>query len=523
VEDPEETCRLAARRGGGVLSAGWETRLALLKQGAESKILTPLRTHGWTVTVENVVEEGEYMIIAAERAGHTHRVALMYTSGTKNAVYKSLATQVEHIFINGQLYKLESFAYGIDRPVSTAEDFHAVLIEWNNSSAEGKFAPVAAPAVIEAHPPKHRTLLSEAPIEAIWLRLRQLSSVTLARKLVAARAADAKIVLDDSVLHAKAEGVAFALRNAIDYFHVRDGQNVSQRVLNLYYGSMSFAFAEMLAAPAGPATLSKIEESTKQGHGLCTVDGDKEGLEHIVVGVIATGFFPTWMRFLGLPTDTFPKQKPKVYADLGKQSATTWVTVEQLFARIPEVADLFTDIFESKPAWVTPIYDQDANDGPSLYGKKERPTTTYAVLLDDSARLTKEDIVAFPGPISQITEIPSKDAGRHFRVAVDSRGKDLWWDAIPVHHSPFERTALIVPLFGAVGEYRAICVVLLYALSIVVRYRPSVWRRVQEGDLDHLRVLIEAFLAVVERVLPEQFLEKVTGQRVFAKQPGSFW
>ena len=92
-----------------------------------------------------------------------------------------------------------------------------------------------------------------------------------------------------------------------------------------------------------------------------------------------------------------------------------------------------------------------------------------------------------------------------------------------MHHSPFERQALILPIFGGVAEYRAICVVLLYALSIVVRYRPSVWRRVQEGDLDHMRVLIEAFLAVVERVLPEQFLEKVTGQPVFAKQPGSFF
>jgi hypothetical protein len=64
---------------------------------------------------------------------------------------------------------------------------------------------------------------------------------------------------------------------------------------------------------------------------------------------------------------------------------------------------------------------------------------------------------------------------------------------------------------------------LLYALSITVRYRPSIWRRVQEGDLDHMRVLIEAFLAVVERVLHEQFLEKVTDQRTFAKQPGLFF
>ena len=103
---------------------------------------------------------------------------------------------------------------------------------------------------------------------------------------------------------------------------------------------------------------------------------------------------------------------------------------------------------------------------------------------------------------------------------------------IPVNNSgggaapsrqPFERAALIRPIFGTVDEYRAVCVALLYGLSIVVRYRPSIWRRVQEGDLDHMRVLIEAFLAVVERVLPEQFLEKITARRVFAKQPGSFF
>ena len=46
---------------------------------------------------------------------------------------------------------------------------------------------------------------------------------------------------------------------------------------------------------------------------------------------------------------------------------------------------------------------------------------------------------------------------------------------------------------------------------------------VQEGDLDHMRALIEAFLAVAERVLPEQFLVTVSGQPVSANQPGSFF
>jgi hypothetical protein len=227
------------------------------------------------------------------------------------------------------------------------------------------------------------------------------------------------------------------------------------------------------------------------------------------------------MKFLCIPTDTFPRQKPKVYADVTRQSRTSWHTIEELFARVPEVSDLFFDIFPSKPAWVTPTYDSSANSSFSF--GRERPSTIYSVLVDDSARLTAEDIAAFPGPISQIAEIASEHPGRHFRVAVDASGKDIWWDALPIHHSPFERTALIVPAFGVVGEYRAICVALLYALSIMVRYRPSIWRRVQEGDLDHLRVLIEAYVAVVERVLPEQFLERITAQQVFAHQPGALW
>jgi hypothetical protein len=187
------------------------------------------------------------------------------------------------------------------------------------------------------------------------------------------------------------------------------------------------------------------------------------------------------------------------------------------------VADLFADIFEGKPHWVRPAYDQMANARPSMFGHWESATRSYVQLIDGTGRLTKEDIALFPGPISEIGEVASEAHGRHFRVAIDHPGKQFWWEALRIHHSPFERDALIRPIFGVIDEYRAISVALLYALSIIVRYRPSIWRRVQEGDLDHMRVLIEAFLAIVERVLPEQFLEKVTAQRVSAKQPGSLF
>ena len=448
---------------------------------------------------------------------------MIYTSATDNAVYKALATQVEHIFFNGQPYRLQDYAYGLDKPVSSADDFHSLLLEWNKASSEGKFVPEAGNAeTAEPSAAEARLLLAEEPIEAIWLRLRQLQSVTLAKKLIARRAKAEGVVLNDAVAQSKAEGVAFALRNAADYFEAKDRRNVSQRILNLYYGSLAFAFAEMLASPHGAKTLDEIEDSTKVGHGLYTVDGAADGLEHIVVGLFA-GFFPTWVAFIGSPVADIPGKKPRRYGDLAACSPASWLTLEALLASIPEVADLYADIFEGKPNWVRPSYDQMANAGISLFGGRKPATCSYIVLHDGTGRLAKEDIALFPGPISEITEIEPKGAGRRYRAAIDHPGKQFWWEALRLHHSPFERTALIRPIFGTVDEYRAICVALLYGLSIVVRYRPSIWRRVQEGNLDHMRVLIEAFLAVVERVLPVQFLEKITAQRVFAKQPGSFF
>ena len=495
--------------------------MQILRNDAERKILESLRTHGWTPTIEREFPDG--LVIAAQRGGHRHKVALIYTSATDNEIYKALAAEVEHIFFNGEPYRINEYAYGVLDRVSSADDFHSVLVEWNKTSVDGKFVPEnkdAAP--VEAVAPQSRLLLSEEPIEAVWLRLRQLQSVTLAKKLIERRAAAEGVALESSVVQSKAEGVAYALRNASDYFHSREGRNVSQRVLNLYYGSLAFAFVEMLAAPHGAETLAKIEDSTKLGHGLYTVDGSGSGLEDIVVGVFS-GFFPAWAASIGQPINAIPQKKARRYNEVASYPEMSWISVEALFASIPEISDLFSDIFDSKPRWVTPGPDQMANAGMGLFGTRRPATRSYVQLVDGTCRLTKEDIALFPGPISEIGEIASEGGGRRFRAAVDHPGKQFWFEVLKIHHSPLGRQALIQPIFGIIDEYRAVCVVLLYALSIIVRYRPSIWRRVQEGDLDHMRVLIEAFLTVVERVLPEQFLERITGQRVLAKQPGSFF
>jgi hypothetical protein len=156
------------------LDTGRQQRLNILQRDAERKFLDPLQTHGWKAEIAPAADGDETLLISAERGGHRHLIALIYSSATDNAVYKKLAHQVEHIFFNGQPYMVESYAYGLDKPVGSADDFHELLLKWNEASADGKFVPVAEDSTpITEQRPQHRILLSEEPIEAIWLRLRQ--------------------------------------------------------------------------------------------------------------------------------------------------------------------------------------------------------------------------------------------------------------------------------------------------------------------------------------------------------------
>jgi hypothetical protein len=507
------------------MDTGGQLRLQILRGRAEEKILAPLRKHGWSAKILREIEaDSGYLVIEAERAGARHRVAMLYASATRNEVYRQLAAETEHIYLNGAPYMLESFTGGITTPVSVVDDFFDLLVKWN---AETQDAVGIDPVAEEIHPvvQKNTVIQSDNPIQGIWIRLRQLHSVTVARKTVQKRLEQAGETRDDGAIQAKAEGLAFAVRNATDYFRLRDEQGVSQRVLNLYYGTLSFAFAEMLAKPQGPATLGEIEEVTKQGHGLYTVDGPTGGLNELVVGVIASGFFPRWMAFQDKPVGSLPARKPRAYAELTSVPAETHVTVEQLFARVPDIGDLFFEVFDGHPAWVTPVYEFDANKGLSLFGSRS-PTqqSAYVDLIDRSGRMTRSDILRLPGDLKEVVEVQSTDPGRHFRARIDHAGHAFWHQALPIHRSPFTPSAagtLVEPLFGSVTEFRGVALALLYGLSIVVRYRPSIWRRVQEGDLDQYRALVESFLSVVERVLPEQFLESILGVPVYARQPGT--
>lgn len=498
--------------GGG----GIELRMGILHGAARQQMLGPLSSHGWVTSIADESEDGEYLVIDAEKSGKKHSVALMYTSATDNRHYRSLESRVSHIFINGQLYHVDDYARGITTPVSSVEDFFPLLVEWNSELAParpGQKRSNSSSSILR--------IVSENPLAGIWSRLNQFSSSEIAKKLVSRRAEREGALLADGQVLSKASGIAFALGNAADYYKGAPYESLNKRVLSLYYGTLSLAFAEMLASPKGPSDLDELEGMTKQGHGLFALSSVTGNFGDLKVGVLATGFYPNWVNFLGYDTGPYPKAKAKTVSDLDnsiKYPSPTFASMSSLLSAVPELGDLFTQVYDDEPAWVIPYVDMA-----SLHAQRGSNTSSsYIFLKDMSGKISEERITLQEWPLAELTKIETAEDGEVFRARVDHQGMRSWHDALLLHRSPYlSSPTLILPVLGGVPEYRVTALAILYSLSILVRYMPSAWRRVEGGDWDQHLSVMRAVLDVFERILPQQFLESISGEHVHTSLPGS--
>lgn len=500
-------------------------RLDILERDFVRHYDTMLRSHRWNVSRIQRVADEDYLLIDLERAGQTHRIGLLYSASTSNRVYRAVAQTCEAIFTRHQPSEsdLRSYAGGIEVPVKSIEELRSLLFEWNQDfETDGMVTDsIRKPKVAKA---RYLEIQSESPLADIWLRLEQLTSVSVIARVISEREEGSS---NNENISNRSQGVAFSLRNAVDYFRTAStpNANVTQRVLSMYYGVLSFATAETLADPRGAAGLSEVESVTKGGHGLYVFDPElKTRPEDLIVGPLRSGFFPFWQSILGnVESTSYPEAKPKKAAQLETKYSEQTVRLAEIMARIPELGSLLSKGTDETPLCVRVTLDSDANQG-GLARNMSEPDRKYCLLSDPSGRLDIESVRRFlPARVSQLQYVEDEEPGVHLRALVDHSEHDIWWNALPLYRTPFARGSMLIsPLFGS-REFRAIAFVLLYALSILVRYRPSLWRQIQEGDMDHLRAIVSTFVAVCERVLPAEFLSSIVGLPVLVRQPGSFF
>jgi len=502
-------------------NASSNPRLNLLRQEVEQTVLKPFWSHGWSANIAREIDTEDCIEITANKGPVTTRIAVLYSSsGISNAQYRELSTRVDHIFFNGQLYLLDSFASGVTVPVEPLGDFFPFLVTLNK-----KVEPDRSPAVKTHKKVKVRRLTAEYPLETVITRLQQFTSKKLAAELVKRRASEEGISILPEPINKRATGIAYSMRSALDYFMFTSNEKLNRRVLSLYYGTMALAQAEMLASPSGPSDLDEVEGMTKQGHGLYTFASPYSGFSDFLVGVRATGFLPKWMDFLGHDTSDYPGKRPHSQKELDKIPDNMVCSLRDLFASMPEIDDLFVEVFGGPPGWISVAYDHESNSrGHMLNATTKKADSTYALFIDRSGMVSIDNFMDAGWPLAEIQQaIDFEDTGIAFRARVDHAGYDSWREVLPTHTSPFGKShTLLFPTVGGLREYRTIAAVTLYALSIMVRYMPSAWRRIEGEDEDQYLALVNASLTVWERLLPELFLESIAGERIVTAQPGSW-
>lgn len=509
--------------GGRRMSAN--PRLELLRREVNEKVLEPFRLHDWSAEIVLEVDCHDCIEIAASKEEIKTRIAVLY-SGLSISHYDELSNRVDRIFLSGQPRGQDPFRGTGGVPVDFLDNFFGFLVDLSK-----RLQPDRSPAQVRRERPRVRRLTAENPLDAVIARLQQFTSETLARKLVERRAETESIDLSPGAAEAKAAGVAYSMRSALDYIAAMPREALNKKVLGLYYGSMALAQAEMLASPSGPVDLDRIEAMTLGGHGLYTLLPPGGGFPDLCVGVLDKGFFPQWMKFLGHDISAYPKARPRSPAELSKIPEDMVCVLTDLFASVPEIGDLFAEVVGKPPGWILVAYDQEANAPRSMRSASVRTVgNTYGEFIDPSGKVAVERLERAGWPIADIRKLERESndlAERVFRVRVDHAGHDTMWPVLPTHSSPFGNgpacPALLFPAVGGLREYRTIAVVTLYALSIMARYMPGAWRRIEGGDQDHYFVLVQTALAVWERLLPEHFLESIADETVHTAQPGSFF
>ncbi len=147
--------------------------------------------------------------------------------------------------------------------------------------------------------------------------------------------------------------------------------------------------------------------------------------------------------------------------------------------------------------------------------------TTYVSIFADPNAVTKEFLDTLNLPFSNIHVETDAMSGRLFFEGEIHHPSDKYWhQCVDLYKSGYSATSYIVPFWG-ISDPIIIHLIILYALSIVVRYLPSLWHDIEDGELNHMRALIEHYLAIVDNVLPKLAVEAITGRRLVVVQPGS--
>jgi len=370
-------------------------------------------------------------------------------------------------------------------------------------------------------------LVASDVTETVWLRFSRLTSPTLCRRALAARL----VGVDPDILDQKAKGVSSPVRSLLGYWQTPSA-NLNAAILTRYYALLQASVAEQVASADLSIDLTAVQKHTEFGHGFACLQADSLDTfpDSCHIACLKSGHFASYAKSRQLPVETFAfSVRPRHFEALTQDERGKLLTLSDLLLRIPELQIPASECL-GRPALSFQVGHSDQNPPPSFFSHQDKPTpsgeeTTFAALyVEPSSAVTSEWLNSLGLPILDIEATENEMLGRverFFTGKLTHPRIGTWWDHFSHYKSDYCGTSVMVPFWGITDPF-VLHLATLYGLSIVVRYLPSVWQRVEHGELDHIRALIENYIAIFDHIGPQLALERITGTKLVVATPGSF-
>ncbi len=375
--------------------------------------------------------------------------------------------------------------------------------------------------------------------EIVWLRLNRLKSNMLCEKLIKSKLEkEPNSLITDEIIKAKAIGLSSAIESAIGYWQSQSS-SLNSRILSRYYFMLQMTIAEQVSSINNTDGLKEIQKHTESGHGLGTIAGpDNDFPDSYFVFALNGGHFFSYAKLIGIDVKSITLDKrPHKFSDVTEVGKL--VSLTDLFRRIPELNKVIEEYVGKPPLALHVGYSQTHNlhemkaarnrmigtENLTLEepGKIEEKTT-YVSIYPDSNSLTPEYLTGLSLPFSDFTNYEDPHSKHTYIIAKLLHPSDLHWHQhLNTYGSSYATNSHVVPLWTKQYDSIVTNFSLLYALSIIVRYQPDLWYRINSGDINHMGSLIEYYISVMDHVLPLQMLERITGIKISINNPGSFF
>ena len=188
--------------------------------------------------------------------------------------------------------------------------------------------------------------MAEEVSEAVWLRMRRLTSILICRRLIKKQKPD----IDEEVLNKKAEQTAWAVKTALGYWQSQLG-SLNANVLSRYYALLQITIAEQVASPISKDSLEEVQKHTEYGHGLFTLRDPNNSFPHgYFIGVLNSGHFASYCHFRGIDLKQFAFQvRPRKLAKLTPEEKAKLISLSDILCRIPELQSVVKECLGVQP------------------------------------------------------------------------------------------------------------------------------------------------------------------------------